>query len=196
MFKKNAALTGFAIGKFIKTADGSEVTTGTPVCKRMLDGTGGSLTNAAYYDSVSGLWKINLTAADMNGDLVGLAFTLTNCQPIAYTIKTTANTVDDLYTLIGQANGNGLFGFCSSIATGINNLGYAVDTLSDNSDGILYAVQNIQNNTFIATNVPGVLQVPASGSPQTLTITVAISDEMGRAPRHRFRRESGRSASE
>jgi hypothetical protein len=88
MFKKNTAVTGFVIGKFILTADGAEATTGTPACKRMIDGTGGTLTNSASYDATSGLWKINLAAGDMNGDLIGLAFTLADCQPITYTIKT------------------------------------------------------------------------------------------------------------
>ena len=40
MFKKNTAVTGFPIGKFIKTADGSEVATGTPDCKRAINGAG------------------------------------------------------------------------------------------------------------------------------------------------------------
>ncbi len=47
--------------------------------------------------------------------------------------------------------------------------------------GVLSAVQNVQNNTFIAANIPGILQVPASGNPQTVTITLAISDETGTA---------------
>ncbi len=47
--------------------------------------------------------------------------------------------------------------------------------------GVLSAVQNVQNNTFIAANIPGILQVPASGNPQTVTITLAISDETGAA---------------
>src|SRR3974390_3302280 len=94
MFQKNTAITGFVIGKFTKTADGSEVATGTPICKRMIDGTGGALTNAAAYDATSGLWKINLAAADMNGDVIGLAFTLTDCQPIAYTVKTVTGVPD------------------------------------------------------------------------------------------------------
>jgi hypothetical protein len=46
---------------------------------------------------------------------------------------------------------------------------------------VLSAVQNVQNNTFIAANIPGILQVPASGNPQTVTITLAISDETGAA---------------
>ena len=95
MFKKNTAVTGFVIGKFILTADGAEATTGTPVCKRTIDGTGGTLTNSASFDATSGLWKINLAAGDMDGDLIGLAFTLADCQPITYTIKTVTGVPDE-----------------------------------------------------------------------------------------------------
>ena len=73
MFKKNTAVTGFPIGNFISTTDGSTVTSGTPTCKRTLDGTAGSCANAASYDATGLLWKIDLTAGDMNGDLVGLS---------------------------------------------------------------------------------------------------------------------------
>ena len=61
-------------------------------------------------------------------------------------------------------------------------LDYLDEPLSDIGacvSGVLSAVQNVQNNTFIAANIPGILQVPASGNPQTVTITLAISDETG-----------------
>ena len=197
MFKKNTPITGFVIGKFIKTNDGSEVTTGTPTCKRMLDGTGGVLTNAAYYDAISGLWKINLTAADMNGDLIGLAFTLTNCQPITFTIKTVVNNADDIYSrlyavaeVVDEIEYFTTEVIPATLATMDERL-IAVKAKTDNLPGspaassevsnVLSAVQNVQNNTFIAANIPGLLQVPASGDPQTVTITLAISDETGAA---------------
>jgi hypothetical protein len=65
-------------------------------------------------------------------------------------------------------------------------LDYLDDPISDTAkadsvSGVLSAVQNVQNNTFIAANIPGILQVPASGNPQTVTITLAISDETGAA---------------
>ena len=96
MFKKNTAVTGFQIGHFIQTADGAAKTTGTPSCKRLLDGTPGTLTNAASYDSTAGVWKIDLAAGDVNGDMVGLSFTLADCLPIGYTLRTTTKLVSDL----------------------------------------------------------------------------------------------------
>jgi hypothetical protein len=100
MFQKNTAVTGFVIGVFISTSDGSEATTGTPVCTRVVDGTAGTCANAASYDATAGVWKINLASADLNGDVIGLKFALTDCQSITFTIK----TVDDaVAALIGPA---------------------------------------------------------------------------------------------
>lgn len=96
MFKKNTAVTGFGIGHFIGVADGIAVTTGTPTCKRTLDGTGGACANAAAYNTDGAVWTIDLTAGDMNADVVVLSFTLAGCIPISYTIKTVTKLVSEL----------------------------------------------------------------------------------------------------
>lgn len=88
MFKKNTAVTGFGIGHFINASTGAAVTTGTPTCKRTIDGTGGACANAAAYNANGAVWEIDLDAADLNGDVIILSFTLTDCLPISYTIKT------------------------------------------------------------------------------------------------------------
>jgi hypothetical protein len=98
MFKRNVSITGFGIGHFINATTGAAVTTGTPTCKRTLDGTGGACANAASYNTDGAVWEIDLAAADMNGDVVVLSFTLTDCLPISYTIRTS--------TGIADANGN------------------------------------------------------------------------------------------
>jgi hypothetical protein len=94
MFKKNTAVPGFVIGPFIKTSDGSEITTGTPTCKRIIDDTPAACDNAASYDSTFGAWKIDLTAADLNGNTIGLKFSLTDCQPRSFVIKTVSGIPD------------------------------------------------------------------------------------------------------
>ena len=96
MFKKAQAVSGFPIGHFLQTADGAVVTTGTPTCKRLLDGVGGTCANAAAYDATAGVWKIDLAAADLNADMVGLVFTLAACLPICYAIRTGTKLVSDL----------------------------------------------------------------------------------------------------
>lgn len=98
MFKKNTAVVGFGIGHFINATTGAAVTTGTPTCKRTLDGTGGACANAASYNTDGAIWEIDLAAADMNGDVVALSFTLTDCLPISYTIRTSTKLVEDAET--------------------------------------------------------------------------------------------------
>jgi len=88
MFKKNTAVTGFGIGNFINVTTGATVTTGTPVEKRLVDSVGADCVNAATYNASAAQWEIDLAAADVNGDTVGLSFSLTDCLPISYTFKT------------------------------------------------------------------------------------------------------------
>jgi len=95
-FKKNTAVTGFGIGHFINASTGAAVTTGTPTCKRTIDGTGGACANAAAYNANGAVWEIDLADTDMNGDVIILSFTLTDCLPIAYTICTVTKLVSEL----------------------------------------------------------------------------------------------------
>jgi hypothetical protein len=103
MFKKNTAVTGFPVGHFIGVADGLAVTTGTPGCTRILDGVGAAMVNDAFYNSDAGQWEIDLAAADTNGAMVGLAFTLAGCMPISYRFPTTTKLVSDLNDLAAGA---------------------------------------------------------------------------------------------
>jgi len=95
VFKKNTAVTGFPIGLFINATTGAVVTTGTPTCKRILDGTGAACANAASYNSDAGQWEIDLEAADTNGNVVGYCFTLTDCLPITYRFRTVQVDLND-----------------------------------------------------------------------------------------------------
>jgi len=105
MILKNTALVGFGIGHFINASTGAAVTTGTPTCKRTLDGTGGACANAASYNTDGAVWEIDLAAADLNGDMVILSFTLTDCLPISYTIRTVdALQTGDSYAVVAHAD--------------------------------------------------------------------------------------------
>jgi hypothetical protein len=88
MFEKNTTVVGFGIGHFINTTTGATVITGTPTCKRTIDGTGGACANAAAYNTDGAVWEIDLATGDMNGDVIILSFALADCLPIAYTIHT------------------------------------------------------------------------------------------------------------
>jgi hypothetical protein len=59
-------------------------------------------------------------------------------------------------------------------------VGLALANLDTQLAGLLSATQNIQNNTFIASNIPQVLERPDSGS-KTIQIVVTFADETGTA---------------
>ena len=75
MFKKNTAVTGFAF-TLVNKADGSPITSGTVTGYYLLDGgTQGTIAGTPVHEG-NGQWSVNLTAGEMNGDVVGLLFTL------------------------------------------------------------------------------------------------------------------------
>jgi hypothetical protein len=131
MILKNTALVGFGIGHFINATTGAAVTTGTPTCKRTLDGTGGACANAASYNTDGAVWEIDLAAADLNGDMVILSFTLTDCLPISYTIRTVdALQTGDSYAVVTNAT----YGLDKLARTGADS--DTLETLSDQLDGV------------------------------------------------------------
>ena len=104
MFKKNVAVTGFTVG-LISSTDGSDITTGTPVGYYTLDG--GAQTAIADVTPVhegNGQWSFDLTAGEMNGDIVGLVFTHASAITQHFTIKTVAKLTADLNDFDYTAN--------------------------------------------------------------------------------------------
>lgn len=122
MFKKNTAVTGFTFG-LVATADGSDITTGTPVGYYTLDG--GAQTAIADVTPVhegNGQWSFDLTAAEMNGDIVGLTFTHASAITQHFTIKTDTKIVSELNDIAATAIVSG---------GAIDTTGGAVDTVTD-----------------------------------------------------------------
>lgn len=95
MFKKNVAVIGFTFG-IIDASDGSAITSGTVSGYVTLDGgLQAALINSPVHEG-NGQWSVNLTAGEMNGDLIGLVFTHTNGIPVYFTIKTVTKFVSEL----------------------------------------------------------------------------------------------------
>lgn len=95
-FKKNTAVTGFTVG-LVSSSDGSDITTGTPVGYYTLDGgTQTAIADTTPVHEGNGQWSFDLTAGEMNGDIVGLVFTHTSAITSHFTIKTTTKLVSDL----------------------------------------------------------------------------------------------------
>lgn len=98
-FKKNTAITGFTFG-LVSLADGSDVTTGTPVGYYTLDGgTQTAIADVTPVHEGNGQWSFDLTAGEMNGDIVGLTFTHASAITAHFTIKTDTKIVSDLQDL-------------------------------------------------------------------------------------------------
>ena len=86
-FKKGVALTGFTFS-LISRLDGSALTSGTIVSKITKDGgTQSSTTGSAVHEG-NGQWSINLTATEMDADVVGLSLTHANAIATYTVFKT------------------------------------------------------------------------------------------------------------
>ena len=95
-FKKNASVTGFSVG-LTSATDGSDITTGTPVGYYTLDGgTQTAIGDVTPVHEGNGQWSFDLTAAEMNGDIVGLTFTHASAITVHFTIKTDTKIVSEL----------------------------------------------------------------------------------------------------
>lgn len=95
MFKKNTAVTGFPFG-LVSATDGSAITTGTVTGYYTLDGGAQATISGSATHEGNGQWSVNLLAAEMNGDLVGLLFTHASAINASFTIKTTTKLNTDL----------------------------------------------------------------------------------------------------
>ena len=95
-FKKNTAVTGFTVG-LISSTDGSAITTGTPVGYYTIDGgTQTAIGDVTPVHEGNGQWSFDLTAAEMNGDIVGLVFTHASAITVQVTISTETKLASDL----------------------------------------------------------------------------------------------------
>ena len=103
LFKKNTAVTGFPF-HLVALADGSDVTTGTPVGYYLLDGaTQTAIADVTPVHEGNGEWSFDLTAGEMNGDVVGLTFVHTLAITAHFTIKTDTKVVSDLNDIAATA---------------------------------------------------------------------------------------------
>ncbi len=96
-FKKNTAVTGFPF-MLLAVADLSPITSGAVTGYYTLDGGA----QVAIADDVNafhagnGAWSMDLSAAEMNGDIVGLMFIHALASTVHFTIKTVTVLVSEL----------------------------------------------------------------------------------------------------
>jgi len=146
MFKKNTAVTGFTFG-MVSATDGSDNTTVSPVGYYTLDGgTQTAIGDVTPVHEGNGMWSVDLLAAEMNGDIVGLTFTATGMMTSHFTIKTDTKltselndlaTTDAIATVTTVTNMRGTDSAITSLAgialtadvTALNDFNPATDTV-------------------------------------------------------------------
>ena len=94
-FKKNTAVTGFPF-HLISATDGSDITSGTVTVYYTLDGGAQTSLGTGAVHEGNGEWSITLTAASLNGDVVGITCTHTSAITAHFTIKTDTKIVSEL----------------------------------------------------------------------------------------------------
>ena len=86
-FRKGLALTGYTF-TLINKSTGAAITSGTVTTKITKDGgTQTSTSNTAAHEG-NGQWSINLTASELDADVIGLAFTHANALTLYKTLRT------------------------------------------------------------------------------------------------------------
>jgi len=86
-YRKGLVLTGLTF-VLVNKSTGAAITSGSVTTKITKDGgTQGTTTNSAAHEG-NGQWSINLTAAEMDADIVGLAMTHTSALTLYVTLKT------------------------------------------------------------------------------------------------------------
>ena len=155
-FKKNTAVTGFPFA-LVSATDGSAITTGTVTGYYTLDGgTQGTIAGTATHEG-NGQWSVNLTAAEMNGDVVGLLFTHASAIPVHFTIKTDTKIVSDLNDIAATSivsggaitTSSGAVSTVTSVTNGVTVSG-TITTL-DGLNNFDPATDTVANVTTVAT---------------------------------------------
>lgn len=85
--KKNTAFTGFSFPMFSSTTN-QLVTGRTVVSQRSIDGGAITTTTNAVTEVGSGIYKLDLSAADLNGNSITFIFTATGANDVSITILT------------------------------------------------------------------------------------------------------------
>jgi hypothetical protein len=77
LFRKAIAVTGYTFS-LVNKGDGSAVTSGSVTTKITKDGGTQGNTSASAVHEGNGQWSINLTATEMDADIIALSFTHTD----------------------------------------------------------------------------------------------------------------------
>lgn len=177
MFKKNTAITGFPFA-LVSATDGSAITSGTVTGYYLLDGgTQGTVTGTPVHEG-NGQWSVDLLAAELNGDIVGLTFTHSSAIPASFTIKTDTKIVSELND-ISSAEVNSQCD--TAIADSLNSIADAIlnrdfSAVSDtNARTLLNAARFLRNKYSVSGTTLTVTKEDDTTSAWTSALTVDAS---------------------
>lgn len=145
---------------------------------------------AAGWNSTSG-GSSSVDLAGISGQLINISGDI---QTINNNVNTISGNLQRTEVLVNTISGNlqrtevtliTVSGNVNALPTGdlstdINTIKNIIQNGTYGNNALLTAIQNIQNNTFIAATIPFILERPDSGSVQ-LTISIVFSDETGAA---------------
>lgn len=95
-FKRNTAVTGFTV-VLLSATDGSVITSGTPAVYVTKDGgTQAAIAGSATHEG-NGQWSFNLTANEMDADVVGLLVTVTGGIAVNHTLRTDTSLISEVH---------------------------------------------------------------------------------------------------
>lgn len=86
-FLKGVAVTGFTF-VLLKANSGSAITTGSVTGKITKDGGTQGAVAGSFVHEGNGQWSVNLSATEMDADVIGLTFLHTDAVPVYKTLRT------------------------------------------------------------------------------------------------------------
>ena len=181
MFKKNTAVTGFCFALVSKT-DGSPITSGTVTGYYLLDGGTQGTIAGAFTHKGNGQWSVNLLAAEMNGDVVGLLFSHASAIPVHFTIRTTTKLISEDVAITSNIKKNQALANFEFLMTDSTNHQPATGktvTCTRSIDGGAFAAGTLANVAEVAS---GIYRVDfgagdLNGNAITLRCTASAADD-------------------
>ena len=136
-------------------------------------------------------WDHTANLAGLSGQIAGVSGLLQDVDnEVDYLSGVISNSNNTLITISGNllrtentlitVSGNVNTLPTTDVSSNVTAIKNTVQSVSYGNSALLTAVQNVQNNTFIAATIPAMLERPATGS-VVLGITICFSDETGTA---------------
>ena len=168
-FKRNTAISELPFS-LVSAADGSAITTGTPVGYYTIAGVQAAIADVTPTYVGNSLWTLNITAAEMNADIVGLTFIHPSAIPVSMIIKTETKLTSELQDITS-----------ASIFTTQLIESYAADGVAPTLAQALMLIQQMLTEYSAAGTTIDVKKLDGSTTAATLTLDSTTPTSITRA---------------